>query len=448
MPIDAADLPRRYPPGPSPAFPLVAHLAMLRDPLAFLERAARRYGDLVHLRLGSRHDYLVTRPDLIREVLLAPEERLLRSFPRTMKRVLGEGLLSSQGAYHRSQRRLIQPFFHHLRMAPFGDVITSRASRLCDGWRDGETVDLVAEMLHLTLQVAIKAVFDRDLEDGGSELLEALAPLVATTRKSRLHLADHLPAGLPFGPGHERQKAILRLNTFIYGLIRKRRSEGTPHPDLLSLLLELGPQGDEAAADTMVRDETITMFSAGHETIANCLAWTFYLLSEHPQAESKVHAEVDGLPGLPGFEDMSRLRFTSMVLFESMRLYPPVWLMVRRPAEDFPLDGYVVPKGAYIHVSQYLTHRDARYFPDPLRFDPLRWTPEAEAARPKYCYFPFGGGGRKCIGEGFAMMEGALVLATIARRFRLRLLPGHRVEPEPFVTLRPKYGMTMRLHRR
>ncbi|HMK73107.1 MAG TPA: cytochrome P450, partial [Myxococcaceae bacterium] len=202
------------------------------------------------------------------------------------------------------------------------------------------------------------------------------------------------------------------------------------------------------AADTMVRDETITMFSAGHETIANCLAWTFYLLSEHPDVESRLHAEVDALPGVPTFEDVARLRFTSMVLFESMRLYPPVWLMVRRPAEDFPLDGYVVPKGAYIHVSQFLMHRDARYFPDPLRFDPLRWTPEAEAARPKYCYFPFGGGGRKCIGEGFALAEGILVLATIARRFRLRLVPGHRVEPEPFVTLRPKYGMTMRLHRR
>ena len=446
--MGAAVVARKYPPGPSRAVPVVAHLSMLRNPLRFLERAARTHGDLVHLRLGSRHDYLVNRPDLVRDVLLAPEEQLHRSFPRTMKRVLGQGLLSSQGAYHRSQRRLIQPFFHHRRMAPFGEVITSRASRLCDRWREGEVVDLAPEMLHLTLQIAIQAVFDRDLDDGGTELLEALAPLVATTRKRRLHLADHLPAGLPFGPARTQELALARLDAFIHGLIQSRRREGEAHPDLLSLLLEVSADQDEKVADEMVRDETITMFSAGHETIANCLAWTFLLLAQHPEVESALHGEVDALPAVPGFEDIPRLRYTAMVLNESMRLYPPVWLMVRRPVEDFPLGEYLVPRGAYIHVSQWLMHRDPRYFPEPLRFDPLRWTPEAEAARPKYCYFPFGGGGRKCIGEGFALAEGVLALATIARRYRLRLVPGQRIEPEPFVTLRPKYGMTMRLHRR
>jgi cytochrome P450 len=190
------------------------------------------------------------------------------------------------------------------------------------------------------------------------------------------------------------------------------------------------------------------MFVAGHETIGNCLAWTWHLLSLDAEAEARLHAEVDALGRPPRAEDQGRLPFTGRVVAESMRLFPPAWLMTRRPVEDFPLAGFVLPAGSYVHVSQYLMHRDPRYFPDPERFDPDRWLPERECGRPKFSYFPFGGGGRKCIGENFALMEGVLVVATVAQRYRLRAIPGRRVEPEPYVTLRPRHGLPMRLERR
>jgi len=433
---------RAYPPGPSSLIPLLASFAIRRDPLTLLVDAARRYGDLVHLGIGRRHDYLVNRPDLIRDVLLAPEEQLLRSFPRTMKRVLGDGLLSSQGAHHRAQRRLLQPFFHQDRVAGFAREIVLRSRRTCAGWRDGESLDVAEAMLALTLEIVVKVVFDRELDRGASELLELLAPLVDTTRKRRWGLLERALTGLPFGPAHAQERAVQRLDAFIEGAIAERRESPEPHPDLLSMLLDAG------AEDRVVRDETLTMLAAGHETIGNCLAWTFHLLALHPEAERRLQAEVDALGGPVEAGAVERLGFTGRVLLESMRLYPPVWLMVRRPVQDFRLGEYVVPAGAYIHLSQYLTHRDPRWFPEPGRFDPERWLPEVEGARPKICYFPFGGGGRKCIGESFAFGEGVLVLATVARQFRLHSVPGHPVEPEPYVTLRPRHGLPMRLERR
>lgn len=433
---------RADPPGPKSLIPLLASFAIRRDPLSFLVAAASRYGDLVHLRVGARHDYLVNRPDLIREVLLAPEEQLLRSFPRTMKRVLGDGLLSSQGARHRAQRRLLQPFFHQDRVAGFAREIVLRTRRTCRGWRDGETRDMAEAMLALTLEIILKVVFDRELDRGTTDLLDLLAPLVDTTRKRRWGLLERALRGLPFGPAHAQEQAVQRLDSFIQGAIAERRASPESHPDLLSMLLEAG------AEELVIRDETLTMLAAGHETIGNCLAWTFHLVAGNPDVERRLHAEVDGLGGPVEADSVERLPYAGQVLLESMRLYPPVWLMVRRPVEEFRLGEYLVPAGAYIHLSQYLTHRDARWFPEPERFDPGRWLPEAEGARPKICYFPFGGGGRKCIGETFAFVEGVLVLATVAQQFRLRAIPGHPVEPEPYVTLRPRWGLPMRLERR
>ena len=359
-----------------------------------------------------------------------------------MKRVLGDGLLSSQGAHHRAQRRMLQPFFHQERVAGFAREIVTRSRRTCAGWRDGESLDVAEAMLALTLEIVVKVVFDRELDRGATELLELLAPLVDTTRKRRWGLLERALTGLPFGPAHTQERAVQRLDAFIEGAIAERRESPDRHPDLLSMLLDAG------AEDRVVRDETLTMLAAGHETIGNCLAWTFHLLAQHPDAERRLQAEVDGLGGPVEAGAVERLPFTGRVLLESMRLYPPVWLMVRRPVQDFRLGEYVVPAGAYIHLSQYLTHRDARWFPEPGRFDPERWLPEVEGGRPKICYFPFGGGGRKCIGESFAFLEGVLVLATVAREFRVRAIPGRPVEAEPYVTLRPRHGLPMRLERR
>jgi len=433
---------RAYPPGPRSLLPLLASFAVRRDPLAFLVHAARTYGDLVHLQVGSRHDYLVNRPDLIREVLLAPEEQLLRSFPRTMKRVLGNGLLSSQGAYHRSQRRMLQPFFHAARLAGFAEEIVRLTRRASAGWREDAPLEMTTAMLTLTLEVILKVVFDRDLGEATAEILELLGPLVDTTRKRRSVMAERALAGLPFGPAHRQERAAQRLDAFVASVVAERRRERGDRPDLLSMLIELG------ADDTVIRDETLTMFAAGHETIGNCLAWTWHLLSTNPEAERRFHAELDALDVPLGWAAVPHLPFTARVLSESMRLYPPVWLMVRRPVDEFRLDGFTVSAGAYIHLSQFLTHRDPRWFPEPERFDPDRWLPAAEGTRPKICYFPFGGGGRKCIGESFAVAEGVLVLATLGQQFRFRTRPGHPVELEPYVTLRPRSGLPMRIERR
>jgi cytochrome P450 len=422
------------PPGPGSAIPVLAALALRRDPLRFLTHAARTYGDLVHLRVGPRRDYLVNRPEWIRDVLLAPEEQMLRSFPRTMTSVLGDGLLSSQGAHHRTQRRKIQPFFNHARLEGMAEVVTRRASRLCDRWESAPqgTVDVLESMLELTLQIILEVVFPPELEDHAAELMDAVGPLVGSTRKKGWGLLG----------ARRRANGFARFETFLAALIARRREEDDEGPDLVSMLLALGSD------DLTVRNEALTMFVAGHETIGNCLAWTWHLLSQNPEAEVRLHAEVDALGRPPRAEDVDRLAFTRRVVSESMRLYPPAWLMTRRPVEDFPLAGFVLPAGSYVHVSQYLMHRDPRYFPEPERFDPDRWLPERECSRPKFSYFPFGGGGRKCIGENFAVMEGVLVLAAVAQRFRLRAIPGHRVEPEPYVTLRPRHGLPMRVERR
>jgi cytochrome P450 len=337
---------------------------------------------------------------------------------------------------------VLQPFFHQSRVAGFAREIVQRTRSACAAWREGDEVDVAEAMLALTLDIVVKVVFDRELDRNATDLLHLLAPLVDTTRKRRWGLLERVFAGLPFGPAHAQERAVERLDAFITGAIAERRLDPDGHPDLLSMLLESG------VVETVIRDETLTMLAAGHETIGNCLAWTFHLLAEHPEAEQRLHAEVDALGASIAPGAVEQLPFTGRVLLESMRLYPPVWLMVRRPVQDFRLGDYVVPAGAYIHLSQYLTHRDPRWFPEPERFDPDRWRPEADGARPKICYFPFGGGGRKCIGESFAFAEGVLVLATVAREFRLRSVPGQAVEVEPFVTLRPRHGLPMRLERR
>jgi cytochrome P450 len=431
---EALEVARERPPGPGSVMPVLAALAIRRDPLRFLTDTARTYGDLVHLQLGPRRDYLVNRPDWIREVLLAPEEQMLRSFPRTMTSVLGDGLLSSQGAHHRTQRRKIQPFFNHARLEGMAEVVTRHAGGLCDGWTEAQAgaIDALEAMLGLTLQIILEVVFHRDLDDHAGALMDAVGPLVGSTRKKGWGL---------FG-ARRRANGFARFGVFLSEVIARRREDDIEGPDLLSMLLALGSD------DRTVRNEALTMFVAGHETIGNCLAWTWHLLSQNPEAEARLHAEVDALGRPPRAEDTARLSFAGRVVNESMRLYPPAWLMTRRPVEDFPLAGFVLPAGSYVHVSQYLMHRDPRYFPDPERFDPDRWLPERECTRPKFSYFPFGGGGRKCVGESFAVMEGVLVLATVAQRYRLRAIPGHRVEPEPYVTLRPRNGLPMRVERR
>jgi cytochrome P450 len=430
----------RFPPGPK--FAIGAYLAFYRDPLRHLFRMQRRYGDLIHLHLAGDHHYIVAHPDYVKAVLLADENEMLRSIHRPLRQLFGKGLLGSQGEFHAAQRRLIQPSFNKPQVAEYATVVAEYAERLRERWRHGQTFDVTEEMMSLTMAIIVKVLFGADIENEARDVASNLETIVAMTHRRRV----------PFHSKQKLERAQAQLDAFVFGLIEQRRREGGEHPDFLSALLQMA-QPEEwtpQQRDQQVRDEAMTMFVAGHETMASSMAWTWYLLAQNPEAEARLHGELDAVLGgrTPGVDDLHRLTYTGMVVAESMRLYPPVWAMTRRTIHDFSLGDYVVPAGAYIHVSQYLVHRDARYFPDPERFDPLRWTPEDAAARPRFSYFPFGAGSRKCVGENLAMVEALLLLAALAQRWSLRLVGGAGNKPQPLVSLRPAYGTIMKLEER
>lgn len=423
-------------------------LRMRRDPIAFLGALAEQYGDIVRVPLGAETLYLFNHPDLVHDVLVTNHRNFHkgRGLERA-KMLLGEGLLTSEGEFHLRQRRLSQPAFHRQRIAAYGATMASYAADRRDRWHAGQVIDAHREMMGLTLAIVGKTLFDADVEHEAGEIGEAL-----TTTFESLNIWFFLPFGellerLPLPTTLRFRKARARLDATIYRLIEERRRSGADRGDLLSMLLiAQDTEGDGGRmTDLQLRDEAMTIFLAGHETTANALTWTWYLLSQHPDIEARFHAEIDSALGgrVPNVEDMSRLPYTRMVLAESMRLYPPAWTVGRRALAPFDVRGYTVPARSIILLCQYLMHRDARWFPDPARFDPDRWTAERQAERPRFAYFPFGGGPRVCIGEQFAWMEGVLLLATIAQRWQLRLVPGHPVALQPIITLRPKCGMKM-----
>jgi cytochrome P450 len=435
-------------PGPRPDYPGAHLLAMRRDPLGFLTTLARDYGDVVRVRLGTQHVYLLNHPDHIRDVLVTHNRQFMKGAGlQRAKRLLGEGLLTSEGDFHLRQRRLAQPAFHHERIAGYGGVMSAYAARAAGRWRSGEVVDVHGEMLRLTLAIVGKTLFDSDVEAEAKEIGEALATSMALFQSfSTLPLAQLLER-LPLPAALRFRAARARLDATIYRMIAARRDATADRGDLLSMLMlarDDGPAGGQMT-DRQLRDEAMTIFLAGHETTANALAWTWHLLTLFPSVEQRLHAEVDAALGdrLPDGGDMARLPYAAMVLAESMRLYPPAWVIGRRALTDYSVGGYDVPAGSIVLLSQWVTHRDPRWFPVPERFDPERWTPEARAARPRFAYYPFGGGARICIGEQFAWMEAVLALATLARRWRFRPAEGQRVEPAPSITLRPRFGLRM-----
>jgi len=370
------------------------------------------------------------------------------------KMLLGEGLLTSEGEFHLRQRRLVQPAFHRQRIAAYTQEMVDRAWITGDRWRDGETVDMDREMMALTLAIVARTLFDADVDAEADEIGGALTEvlrLFQTVFIPGMQLVDRLP--LP----HTRRfaRARGRLDETIYRLIAVRRAElarGRERGDLLSTMLTAqDAEGDGGSmTDEQLRDEAMTLFLAGHETTSNALTWTWYLLSQHPAVEARLHDEVDRVLGdrRATADDLASLPYTRMVLSESMRLYPPAYAIGRRALEDYEVRGIVISRGSLVVVSPLVTHRDARWFPDPERFDPERWTPEAQGTRPKFSYFPFGGGTRMCIGDQFAWTEGMLLLTTLAQRWRAELAAGQRVAMKPMITLRPRYGMRMVLRRR
>jgi len=433
---------------PGPKQSLLGSLVYLpgRDPLAFFTNLARTYGDIVSYRMGGEQMFFVNDPQHIKDIFVTHNKSFMkgRGLQRA-KRLLGEGLLTSEGAVHLRQRRLMQPAFHRESVAGYGQTMVAYAERMRDGWVDGRTLDIAAEMNRLTLSVVGKTLFDADVESQAVEVGEALTGVMDTFWMMMLPFADAIER-LPVPKLRRARMARVRLDQIIYRMIADRRASGRDHGDLLSMLLEAQDEDDGGVmTDEQVRDEAMTIFLAGHETTANALTWLWYLVAGAPEVEAKLHEEIDRvLQGRrPTFADVGTLPYVERVVTETMRLYPPAWIIGRRALVDYPIGSYVMPARSIIIMSPYVLQRDRRYYADPERFDPDRWTAEFRARLPKFAYFPFGGGPRQCIGESFAWMELVLVTATIAQRWKLRLVPGHPVVPQPLVTLRTKHGMRM-----
>lgn len=423
-----------------------------RDMCGFFAQLARNYGDISYFRLGRQGCFLFNHPDLIKDVLVTHNRNFTKSRGLERARLfLGDGLLTSEGDVHLRQRRLMQPAFHRKRIAAFADVMQEHTERLQGEWVDGAEKDMSQEAMRLTLSIACKTLFDVDVESDAAEIGRSLTVLLEHFPRLLLPFSEWMDR-LPLPANRRFRSARRRIDDIIQRLIEERRNSGKDHGDLLSMLVfAIDEEGDRTGMTNLqVRDEVMTLLLAGHETTALALTWTWYLLALNPEAEARLFAEVDSvLDGrAPGFADVEKLPYTRMVFSEAMRVYPPAWAVGRRAIADYAVRDYVVPAGDIIFMSQFAMHRDPRWFPDPMRFEPERFTPEAGTQRPHFAYFPFGGGPRLCIGEPFAWMEGVLVLASVARRWTLRLVPGHPVETQPLLTLRPKYGMHMTLHRR
>ena len=420
------------------------------NPILLFQHLVDEYGDIAHYKIGWNHIVFLNNPDYIREVLVVQNDNFIKE--RTVRRtkmLLGEGMITAEGAQHRSQRQVAQPAFHRQRIPEYADMIVQEGVRMRDRWRDGEQRDIARDMMHLTLNVVAGTLFATDLRNEVDELADAINRIMGLYNfLVMLPAAEWLVHVRP--PGLAAfVRARKRIDAVVYRMIEAHRKAGHNGGSLLDLMLAASPD-HSAASEQSLRDQVITIFLAGYETVANALAWTWYLLSQNPECERRFHDEIDrelqGRP--PTFDDVPRLRYTEMVLAESMRLYPPAWAMGRYARNDFRLGEFFLPAKTTVLISQFITHRDERFFPDPLRFNPERFTAEAKARRTKFTYFPFGAGFRQCIGESFAWMEGVLLLATLGQRWKLKLVSGHHVEPEPLITLRPKYGMKMQVEAR
>lgn len=424
---------------------------LLRDPVAHLTDVAK-LGDVVQLRARGREvTYLVNHPELIRDVLVTNQRNFKKG--RALERaklLLGDGLLTAEGDVHRRQRRMIQPEFHRQHINRYGETMVALTTRRAARWSDGQAMDMHREMSALTLAIAGITLFGSEVEHESAEIATALDETFTTFMRT-----FYLPFGdtllrLPLPSSRRFWRSTDRLIASVDRLIAERRAHPNDAADLLSLLLRVrDTEGDGAGmTDQQVKDEVLTFFLAGHETTANALAWSWYLLAQHPAVADRMAAEASACGDRPlGADDFANLSFTRMVFAESMRLYPPAWAIARRSLGPCEIGGFPIPADALVVVSPYVVHRDARWWPDPEQFDPERWA-APDPARPKFAYFPFGGGARMCIGEHFAWLEGVLVLATLAREWRMTLAPGATVSTHATITLRPRHGIPLVLHRR
>lgn len=418
------------------------------DRLEFLSAQAK-LGDISHFRAGPFTVYLINHPDLVRDVLVVNAAKFKKG--RALQRsrtLLGNGLLTSEGSSHLRQRRMIQPAFHRQQITEYARSMTQFADEISSEWLDGETLDIDREMMRLTLRIVAKTLFGSDVSRDSDEVGEALTTLVEMFNLLLLPYSEILEK-LPLPHSIKLKRAKKTLDSVIFRMIDERRASGEDTGDLLSMLLAARDEDDGGAMSAeQVRDEALTLFLAGHETTAVALTWTWYLLSQNPEAETKLQAELAQILGgrQPTIDDLANLKYTEHVLAESMRLYPPAWAIGREAVEDHKLAGYLIKKGSTVLMSTYILQRDERFWPDADKFIPDRWEEQSvKEASNRNIYFPFGGGVRRCIGESFAWTEGILVLATIAQKWKFSLDPNQKIAAKPLITLRPKFGMKMRI---
>ena len=440
-------------PGP-PALPLVGHApAFLRDKLGFLSRCAAEYGDVVRLDIGGP-TYLVTHPDDVRHVLVSASDNYEKT-PRLTgergRRFFGSGLVTAVGPAHLRQRRMLQPVFHRSVIERFATLVSECATAMLDGWSDGAVVDIHDEMLDVTQRITARALFGEEPE---AEVDRFRAAVSVRRRYQEYLLGSVLPFAdrVPARPQRDYARARDVMDAIIRSAIATRRGQAEPSGDLLSMLVHTKYDDGTGMTDDQVGDEVRTLSIAGYETVAEALTWAWYLLAGCAEAERAIADEAERATNAShtaSVTNVTTLPYTRMVLAESMRLFPPTWMFVRMAQRDDVLpSGAPIPAGSKIYLSQWVMHRDPRWFPDPERFDPQRFTSDAMKSRPRLAYLPFGAGRRLCLGEDFAWMQGTLILAAVARRFRLRLTPGQTIEPEPNVTLRPRGGLRMQVARR
>jgi cytochrome P450 len=437
---------KKFPPGPSEVVKRWSFGPLNNNPLEYFTGIAREYGDIAGLRILNFKTIFINHPDLIEEVLVANARMYTKGrVLRANRHVFGEGLLTSEGDFWLRQRRLSQPAFHRARIASYAATMVEYAQRIMDSWRSGEERDVHREMLRLTLQIVGKTLFDADVECDAQEVgksLELLLEIGANFRRTIF-----VPHWLPTPANLRVKREVAQIEKIIYRIISERRASGRDAGDLLSMLLAAQDEDGSRMTDKQLRDETITLFLAGHETTASTLSWTWWLLAQNPAVEAKLHQELDAVLGdrTPTLDDLPKLVYAGHVITESLRLYPAAWGLARLAVEDHEVAGYPVTKGMGVTMAQWVVHRDPRWYDAPEKFRPERWENDLLKRLPRFAYFPFGGGPRQCIGNTFALMEATLILATIARKFRLRLVPDHPVVPLASITLRPRHGVRVRV---
>ena len=439
----------KRPPGPKAHF-LYGNMPLAgADPLGTFLAWRREFGDIFYYRAVWLHIYFLNDPELIERVLIRNAQKFQKDrVVQNSRWFFGQGLLTNEGESWLRQRRLSQPAFHRERIASYAQIMTSNAEDLLATWKAGEIRDIHQDMMRLTLRIVVRCLFGVEPEAQGS-ISSAVNVLMQNTTGARM-LFPPMARYLPTPTMTRVRRAVRHMDEGVYGIIASRRARASDAGDLLSMLMHARDEDGSGMSDKQLRDEVLTFLLAGHETTALALSWTWYLLSQRPEVEEKLHAELQHVLGgrSPQFVDLSALPYAERIIKESMRLYPPAWSLARTATEDFELRGYRIPAGSNIVMSQWIVHRNPKYFHDPEKFDPDRWLEPAMQKLPKFAYFPFGGGPRQCIGNTFATMEATLLLATISQRFRLRTVPGHPVIPAPSFTLRPKYGIKMSLEAR